>query len=296
MNINFKLITTVAAAIVLATGLYMILADIFKIPTINSSKAINNIAKRQKETTSFLDVWLGNSANFIAKYIHLNEFKRQELEADLRTAQMDITPEMYKANAIVKSGMFLIVAIPFLIAVPIIGGIIALAAVALYFVNSKGVGGKIKVHRAKIENDLPRLVSTVQKKLVHERGILGIIESFIPSAGPELAHELEITVADMRSGNEEAAITRMEARVGSPMMSDVCRGFISMIHGDTAEIYWASIAQKFSDIQRNRLRAEASKIPGKVRKLSMSMLICFVIIFVVVIAVEIIDSTGVIFG
>lgn len=276
----------------LASGLYLILADLFRIPTIKSSQAINNIAKRQRETTGVLDVWLGNAAIWLSKHIKLNEFKREELETDLRTAQMDITPEMFRANAIVKSGLFLVVSIPFFFFMPILGAVIAGASLILYFVNVRSISGRIKVHRRKIENDLPRLVATIEKKLTHERGILSIIESFIPSAGPELARELEITTADIRSGNEEAAITRLEARVGSPMMSDVCRGFITMIHGDTADVYWQSIGQKFADIQRNRLRAEANKIPGKVRKLSMCMLICFMLIFIVVIAVEIVGSMG----
>lgn len=280
-------------AFILAAGLYLFLADVFKLPTIKSSQAINNVVKRQKETTSVLDVWLGNAALWLSKKIKMNEFKRQELETDLRTAQMDITPEMFKANAIVKSGMFVVISLPFYLIMPILGGIITLAAVLMYFINVRSISGRIKAHRRKIENDLPRLVATIEKKLTHERGIVGIIESFIPSAGPELARELEITTADIRSGNEEAAVTRLEARVGSPMMSDVCRGFITMIHGDTAEVYWQSIGQKFADIQRNRLRAEANKIPGKVRKLSMLILFCFMLVFIVVIAVEIIGSMGV---
>ena len=40
------------------------------------------------------------------------------------------------------------------------------------------------------------------------------------NAGREMKHELDITVADMKSGNYEAAITRLEARVGSAMMND----------------------------------------------------------------------------
>ena len=82
---------------------YFILADIYRIPYMRTSKAVNNLAKQQKEKTSSLDVWLSNIASFIAKKIHLNEFKRMQLESDLRTAQMNISPEMFMANAIVKS-------------------------------------------------------------------------------------------------------------------------------------------------------------------------------------------------
>ena len=99
----------------------------------------------------------------------------------------------------------------------------------------------------------------------------------------------------MRSGNEEAAISRLEARVGSPMLSDVCRGFISLIHGDAAPAYWAALAMKFSDIRRQRLRAEANKAPRKVKRLSMCLLVCFMLIYVVVIISQIMGSVGVLF-
>ena len=95
----------------------------------------------------------------------------------------------------------------------------------------------------------------------YNRSILDILKDFTKSAGPELKYELEITIADIHSGNEESAITRLEARVGSPMMSDVCRGFVTLIHGDSAASYWSGLAMKFSDVQRQRLKIEAKKIP-----------------------------------
>lgn len=115
-------------------------------------------------------------------------------------------------------------------------------------------------------------------------------------AGPELKHELDITAADMHSGNNEIAITRLEARVGSPLMSDVCRGLISINRGDVNTVYWKSLSMKFADIQRQQLRIKAEKIPKKVKKLSMCLLFCFMLIYIVVILAQIVSSMGVLFG
>lgn len=95
-----------------------------------------------------------------------------------------------------------------------------------------------------------------------------------------MREELEITVADMRSGNQEVALTRLESRVGSTMLSDVTRGLISLIHGDDNSMYWAQLSMKFSDYQRQLLRAQANAVPRKVRKLSMALLCCFMLIYV----------------
>lgn len=275
---------------------YYFLADAFKVPYIRTSKAVNNLAKLQREKTSSIDIWLGNLASSLAKILPMNDFKKQELEADLRTAQMNISPEMYRANAIVKSLIIGIFAIPMLFIFPIISPVVLVLAFVLYRINMKKVTLRIKAKRLKIENDLPRLVGTIQKTVERDRSIVNILQDFYPHANKGLKHELGITIADMRSGNEEAAVTRLEARVGSPMMSDVCRGFISLIHGDTAPVYWNGLAMKFSDIGRQRLRLEAEKAPRKVKRLSMCLLVCFMLIYVVVIVAQIMNSVGVMFG
>lgn len=275
---------------------YFILADALKIPYVRTSRAVNNLAKRQREKTSALDVWLSNLAAFIAKRLPMNEFRREELAADLRTAQMDITPEMYKANAIVKAMLIGIFAVPVYFIFPILSPVILFLAFVLYRMNMRSVRVRIGSKREKIEADLPRLVATIQKKLKYNRSILDILSDFARNARPELKHELDITVADMHSGNEEAAITRLETRVGSPMMSDVCRGFVTLIHGDIATNYWETLEAKFADIQRGRLKSEAQKVPRKVKRLSMCLLICFMLIYVVVIVAQIMASVGVMFG
>ena len=111
-----------------------------------------------------------------------------------------------------------------------------------------------------------------------------------------MQHELGITVADMKSGNYEAAITRLESRVGSSMMSDVCRGLIGIIRGDDNLMYWSGLSIKFADIQRQQLRLEAQKVPRKVKRLSMCLLVCFMLVYIVVILEQILTSVGVLFG
>ena len=290
------MIINIFVGVLVGIGLFMILTDYFRIPYMRTSKAVNNLAKQQKEKTSSVDVWLSSVASFIARKIRLNEFKKAQLESDLRTAQMDITPEMFMANAIVKSLIIGVFAIPCLFVFPILSPIIIFLAFILYRMNMKGISNRIKKKRAKIEYELPRFVFKIEKSLMHSKDVIEMIESFARNAGEELKHELDITAADMHSGNAEVAITRLEARVGSPLMSDVCRGLISINRGDVNTVYWNSLSMKFADIQRQQLRREAEKIPKKVKKLSMCLLFCFMLIYIVVIFAQIVSSLGVLFG
>ena len=290
------MIIKLCIGVLVGIAMFMILADRFRIPYMRTSKAVNNLAKQQKEKTSSIDVWLSSVASFITRKLRLNEFKKAQLESDLRTAQMDISPEMFVANAIVKSLIVGVFAIPVLFIFPILSPVILFLAFILYRMNMKGISNRIRKKRAKIEYELPRFVFKIEKSLMHDKDILKMVESYARNAGPELKHELDITAADMRSGNNEVAITRLEARVGSPLMSDVCRGLISIDRGDVNTVYWKSLSMKFADIQRQQLKLEAEKIPKKVKKLSMCLLFCFMLIYVVVILAQIISSVGVLFG
>ena len=290
------MITKILFGLFVGIAAYFLLADALKLPTVRTSRAVNNLSKRQTDKTSSLDVWLGNFASSLARHLPMNEYRREELSADLKTAQMEVTPEQYTANAIVKALLIGVLAIPTLFFFPILSPIILFLAFVLYRMNIKSVKVRIGSKRSRIEADLPRLVATIYKKLDYQRNILDILTDFSRHARPEMRHELDITIADIRSGNEEAAITRFESRVGSPMMSDVCRGFYTMINGDVADNYWSSLEIKFSEIQRQRLKAEAAKVPRKVRRLSMCLLVCFMLIYVVVIVAQIMSSVGVMFG
>ena len=282
--------------ILCGVGLYFVLADVYRIPYFKTSRAIESLSKKQKDKTLGLNLFLSGIAEKIAKHLKLNEFKRAQLEADLKTAQMDISPEMFKANALVKACLVGVFAIPVAFILPLFVPVVLFLAVFLYRMESKSVSKRIRAKRERIEYELPRLVSNIEKTLAHNRDVLYMLESYAKNAGPELKHELTITVADMKSGNYEDAIIRLESRVGSSMMSDVCRGLIGILRGDDNKIYWASLALKFNDTARQQLRLQAQKVPKKVKRLSMCLLICFMLIYVVVILEQIMGSIGVLFG
>jgi len=281
---------------IFGVGLFLILADYFRIPFFSTSKAANNLAKRQEKKTSTIDIWLKDLAIWVSKRLRLNEYKRMQLQTDLQSAGINLSPEMHIANSLVKAAIVGILAVPVFFVFPLLTPLVVALAVALYFKSSKGVADKIKEKRRRIEYELPRLVAHIDKTLKHNRDVLYILDNYKENAGPEMKHELEITVADMRSGNYEAALTRLEARVGSSMLSDVTRGLIGVLRGDETEVYWSSLAVKFADYQRQLLKQQAQKVPSKVKRLSMCLLFCFMLIYVVVIGMEIMNSIGVLFG
>jgi len=279
-------------ALAFAAGIFLILCDLYRIPLLSTSVAYDHLAQRQVEKTSSLDIWLKGLAVWISKHIRMSEYRKMQMQSDLTSAGIHLSPEMHIANALVQSLLVALTAIPLYFILPVLSPVMLLAAVYMYFRASKGVADKIKEKRRKIEYELPRFVSHIDKTLKHNRDVLNIIDTYKENAGEEMAQELEITAADMRSGNYEAALTRLESRVGSSMLSDTTRGLIGVLRGDETDAYWANLALKFADYQRQLLKAEAQKVPGRVRKLSMCILGCFLAMYLVVIVIQIIVSLG----
>ena len=275
-----------------AAGIFLILCDLYRVPFLRTSAAYDRLAQRQVEKISSLDIWLKGLAVWISKHIRLSEYRKMQMQSDLTSAGIHLSPEMHIANALVQSLLVALTAIPLYFILPVLSPVMLLAAVYMYFRASKGVAEKIKEKRRKIEYELPRFVSHIDKTLKHNRDVLNIIDTYKENAGEEMAQELEITAADMRSGNYEAALTRLESRVGSSMLSDTTRGLIGVLRGDETDAYWANLALKFADYQRQLLKAEAQKVPGRVRKLSMCILGCFLAMYLVVIVIQIIVSLG----
>ena len=286
----------IIAGILVGIGVMYILLDIYKIPYLKTSKAVKMLSENQREKKSSLDIWLGGIATSLAKVIKINEYKRAELENDLKTAKIDISPEQYRANAIVKALVLGIFAIPMLFIFPLLSPVIIIAAVIVYDSENKKAGKKIKEKRQIIEYELPRFVATVEKTLKHSRDVLYMIEYYAQNAGELFKEELNITAADMRSSNYETSITRLESRIGTPMMSDVCRGLIGILRGDDMALYWSSLSLKFADVHRQELKQRAQKVPKRVKRLSVALLVCFMLIYVVVIVYQIFSSMSLLFS
>ena len=67
-----------------AVGIGCILADLMKVPTMKASKAANNLGKKGDKKTSIIEIYLKELATKLSEKIKLNEYKKAQLEADLR--------------------------------------------------------------------------------------------------------------------------------------------------------------------------------------------------------------------
>lgn len=279
----------------LSFGLYFIAADRLKIPYLKSSKAIMNLGRSDRKLTQTIEALIMDLSMKLSKFIPMDRYKKNRLSAMLQAAGIKMTPECYQAHAIIKALLVGLLVIPCIMIFPLIAIVVLVLAVLVYFKEYQKADNQMQEKREEIETELLRLVSTIEQELKSSRDVLSILESFKKSTTPALADEISITCADMRSGGYEVALMRWEARVNSPMLSDVVRGLISVIRGDDGVMYFQMLSHDFKQAELRKLKAQAQKIPGKIRIFSMIMLMCFIATYLIVIAVQVIQSLGVMF-
>lgn len=274
----------------LAAGLFLILADVFSLPRIATNRAMITATREQKDKGNNLEAVLNGWTVVLAKYIPMDEYKKHRLQNTLHAAGMNQTPQEYVAFALLKSGLVGLGAILCLMILPLLAPVLLFLAILIYFKEIKKADEKLSAKREKIEAELPRFVATITQELKASRDVVGILENYKKNAGEAFGYELDVLTADMRSGSYEAALTRFEARLNSPMLSDITRGLISVLRGDDGGMYFQMLSHDMKQLELQRLKAKAMKIPPKIRVFSFLMLMCFVITYVVIIISEILRS------
>lgn len=276
----------------LAAGLFFLAASFLKLPTIGTAKAMLNTGRQEKKAARSVEAYLMTLAVRFARYIRMDEYKRGRMANILNATGMGMTPEVYQAYALTKAGAVLLGIVPCLLVFPLLSPVLVFMAVMVYFKETQKADEKLKAKRGQIESELPRFVATVEQELKSSRNVLGMLENFKKNAGPVFSGELDVLVADMRSSNYEAALVRFEARLNSPMLSDVVRGLVGVLRGDDGAMYFQMLAHDFKQLELQKLKAEAQKIPGKIRVFSFLMLMCFLLTYLAIIGYVILTSLG----
>ena len=76
-------------------------------------------------------------------------------------------------------------------------------------------------------------------------------------------------------------------QITKDMLSDVVRGLIGVLRGDDSAVYFQMLSHDFKALELQRLKGRAQKIPPKIRVFSFVMLMCFLLTYMVIIAVQI---------
>ena len=277
-------------ALLFAAGLYLISAELLSVPTYHATKAILSLGRKRKKQIRDSDAFIMELAEKLAKILPMDEYKRRKLTATMKSAEINMTAEVYVAQAMVKVGLIFLGIIPCLLIVPILSPTFIIIGIGVYFTESGKAEKLITARRNEIEYELPRFVATLVQELKASRDVLSILENYQKNAGKAMKNELAITVADMRTGNFEGALTRFEARVSSAMLSDVVRGLIGVLRGDDGVVFFQMLSHDMKQLELQRLKRLAMERPPKIRKFSFLLLGCMLLLYMGVMGYQILGA------
>lgn len=278
-----------------AIGLYLVLAAVLHVPTYRATRAVLNTVKKNKKQAKNSDAVLMELASRLAGALPMDAYRKRKLTATLKSAEIPLTAEQYVSLAIVKAGLVILCAVPCLFIVPVISPAFVIAGIGIYFSESGKAEKKITSRREEIEYELPRFVATLTQELQASRDVLSMLETYQKNAGTALRNELSITVADMRTGNFEGALTRFEARVSSAMLSDVVRGLIGVLRGDDGVAFFRMLSHDMKQLELQRLKKLALERPPRIRRYSFLLLGCMLLLYMGVMGYQIIGTMSGIF-
>ncbi len=277
-------------ALFFSMGLYFILAAVFHVPTYKATKAVLGIVRKTKKQARNSDAILMELATKLSNVLPIDDYKRRKLTSTLKSAEISLTAEQYISLAFVKAGFVFLCAVPCLLIVPIISPVFIIMSIGIYFSESNRAEKKMKVRREEIEYELPRFVATLTPQLQASRDVLSMLESYQKNAGKAFKNELSITIADMRTGNFEGALTRLEARVSSAMLSDIVRGLIGVLRGDDGVTFFRMLSHDMKQLELQRLKKLAMERPPKIRKYSFLLLGCMLLLYMGVMGYQILGT------
>ena len=284
------------AVCLFGTALYYLTCAFADVPTRKTSRMMLMAQRQGKRRENIFDVYAAKVSSKIAPYVRLDKMKRALLERTLKIAGNSLTPECYVAKAWVIAGTVALCAVPMAFLIPLMVPVLIGLAVALWFSTYYTAFDYVKKRRKRMEKEIPRFALSIGQSLENDRDVLKILTSYRRIAGKEFGAELDQTIADMKTGNYEQALLHLEARVDSPLLSDVTRGLIGVLRGDDQRMYFQMITFDMRQIEQNELKKEAAKRPRLIQRYSMMMLLCIIMIYMVVLCVEVFDSLGVFFG
>lgn len=273
-------------------GSYFLVAARLKLPTLASTRAILYVAKIGKSKGSMIQALVFRLSAWLAIRLPLSDYYKRKTTATLRSAGIQISPEVYLARAMVKTSLIFCGGLLFLPILPLLFPVFVFLAIAVFFKETRQADEIVRKKREQIEIELPRFVATIAQELKSSRDVLRMLDSYIKNIKGSLQHELQMTTADMKSGNQETALLRLESRLGSTMVSDIVRGLLAVLRGDQGTVYFDMLAHDFKLLEIQRLKLIAMKRPGKIRKYSFWMLACFMLMYMVILGMEIMKAMG----
>lgn len=283
-------------AVLLGIGFISLALEMFGFPAPYAKKNIVYLSRKAVTQSDTLTNIIHSLSKIVIKFVRIGDFKRKRLVAQFENLNMKMTPEEYYAEMYSKVLLLaLFIPIAFIIHI-VVGLFLAIIVVLVFLVEYNKLDEIIRKKKAAIESELPKFVSVIEQTFKNDHDVIKLISTYVENEESPFVSELNITLADMKTGDFETALTRLANRVDSVSLSEVVRGLQSALHGDDTVGYFTSLNTKLWDIEKVKIKKKALKTPSKVKYLVKVMLCCMFLIYITVFGTVIYEGLSEVFS
>lgn len=270
----------------LTVGLYCILALALRVPAFSAARAFD--LKEKKSYASLLE----DIAQKLGSRLPIDTVKENEFQKLLDAASIKETPRVFLSRIYGKAALPLL-SVPFALFIhPVV---CAFPLVLCWFIYNHAVEDLKKSgdrRKNEIEKEMPRFVSYMANTLKTERNVITCLDIYRANYTTPLTQELAITTADMRTGNAEAALQRLERRINSPHVSQLVRGLLASMRGNDMSTYFENLSYELTNVWEQRLRAQALRKEPQISRMSYILFGLSLLTVAVVLGVSLFSATS----
>lgn len=269
-------------------GAWLILTDFVLFPSLRTEKLYRKGV--DKKSGSWMDKLSDPLSKRLEPYMLMSDYKKERLTHTLRTVGDKHDAVQYAANAAAQA----VILAAFGLLTAALNPLLPLAVIVLalvgYFKTMKEPEKLLKIKRERIELELPRFASTISNSLSVSRDIVKLMENYRKVCGPELSDELNVTLADMKTGNAQVALSGLENRIGSTKLSELVRGLLSVLRGEDQVLYFYTKNIEFRREYIEHRKQEIQKRPSKLTPYVVGVVGIFVVLMLYVLAYQVINN------
>lgn len=277
----------VLISILIGVGSFYLITEFIVIPTSRAKKAILSINGKTKGLSETAIITLAHAVN---KFIKISEYKAASVQKKLYAAELNVSVNFYYSKAVASAIVVSLFGIPLLIISPLLTLGCIVLGIFVYFKEIQSADEIIKKKRKNIESELVLFSSTIMQSISASRDVIKIFESFRKVCGTELSHQLDITLADMKTGSYENALRRFDLRINSPLLSDIIRGLLAVLRGDDEQAYFDMLTHDLISKEKEQIKREALKKPQKLKFASYLLMFCAMAIIFYAIGYQIVTN------
>lgn len=278
---------SVCVSVFVFLGLYLFLSDKLSLPSYASVSAVSKLSGHK---TAFREYFIYPAALRLKKFVKLNPYRRRVLESQLKSADIDSSPELYIAAAAVQGGLFLIPAFILLLFLPVLSLPFFAAGILVFLKEITSAASRTKKTRELIETEIPRLSAAIGESQRYRKDILPVIESYSKFCEKKFKRELDILAADMKTGNRSEALMKFDRRLNSELVSKLVRGLQGIERGDDMASYMQGVLIEMRSAELSRLSAQAKKRPKELFGANTVLLASVLFFYLTVFGIQLTDS------